>query len=144
MRGTYKYHFPNFWEGTFYQTGSTVDSEIIGDLTFRRWVRNGMVEPDPVQPQTIGKKQQQEPKKPKSLKAMTLAELELLAAERQIDLGEAQTKGEKLEAIEAFIAAKEADEAAKAAAAAESGGADGAAAGAADGAAAGAEGGSEN
>ena len=137
MRGTYKYQFPTFWEGTLYQTGTLVDSEIIGDLAFRRWVRNGMVEPDPVQPQTTGKKQpQQEPKKPKSLKAMTLAELELLAAERQIDLGEAQTKAEKLEAIEAFIAAKEAEEAAKAAAAAESGGADGAGAGA--------EGGSEN
>lgn len=125
MRGTYKYPFPTFWEGTLYQTGSTVDSEIIGDLTFRRWVRNGMVDPDPEQQQAPSKKQdQQEPRKPKSLKAMTLAELELLAAERQIDLGEAQTKAEKLEVIEAFIAAKEAEEAAKAAAATENGGTD--------------------
>jgi hypothetical protein len=130
MRGTYKHPFPTFWEGTFYQTGSTVDSEIIGDLAFRRWVRNGMVDPDPEQPQVPSKKQdQQEPRKPKNLKAMTLAELELLAAERQIDLGGAQTKAEKLEVIEAFIAEQEADAA---------GNKDGGGAGA------GADGGSEN
>ena len=93
-----------------------------------------------MQPQTIGKKQQQEPKKPKSLKAMTLAELELLAAERQIDLGEAQTKAEKLEVIEAFIAAQVPMADSFAGINAAAGNKDGGEAGAA----AGAEGGSEN